>query len=111
MRLPGTGDGGKSAHDCDCHDRFNVGLGHYLGVTLLVCVGGTLWLGVSGRAMEAFIASAMTYFKEVSLMIVGGFLTAWNIKGREKSEMQITGGQKGTGSKVEMEDTPKKELK
>jgi hypothetical protein len=92
----------QNAADCDCHDRFNVGLGHYLGATLLVCVVGTLWLGVSGRVKEAFVASAMTYFKEVSLMIVGGFLTAWNIKGREKAE--ITGGQKGPGSKVEVEE-------
>ena len=95
----------KSTSDCNCHERHNQTLGHYLGVTLLFCVGAVLWLGVSGRVKETYIASAMDLFKSLSALIVGGILAAWNQKG-SRDETQITGGQKGPGSKVEMTETP-----
>ena len=81
MKLP-TPDGSK---ECDCHDRFSLTLGHYLGLTLLFCAGAVLWLGVSGRVKETYIAGAMDLFKSLSTLIAGGFLTAWNPKQKDQA--------------------------
>lgn len=95
--------------ECTCHERQSIQIGHYLGVSLLIIVVSTLWMGVSGRTKEVHIVPVLQTYDRALMLIIGGILAAWNPKAKQDGKMTVEGGQDGPGSKVEVSEVPPQE--
>lgn len=78
----------KTHSECSCHDRFNGVLGHYLGLSLIIAILSTLYLGVSGRAKDTALLPTLQTFGQLQMLVAGGMLAAWNIAKRDGNGTQ-----------------------
>lgn len=89
--------------DCNCHDRLNITLGHYLGVTLLLAVLSSLYLGVSGQARDTALLPTLQTMGSVITLIVGGMLAVWSPKQKEAPAVQDVNVTNPPGEPVPVE--------